>query len=92
MDWHRVDVARRSARSILAIGVLATMFAALVLIATPNWWEPTFGFAPSGEQVVWSALSSVVGIGGVMFGLTWMWRIYRAPTKSDEALWRYRDH
>ena len=32
-----------------------------------------------------------IGIAGVLFGLAWIWRIYRAPTKNDEALWRYRD-
>jgi hypothetical protein len=33
-----------------------------------------------------------IGIGGVIFGLAWMWRIYKAPTKyEDRAHWRYRE-
>jgi hypothetical protein len=32
-----------------------------------------------------------VGIGGVIFGLAWMWRLYKAPMKYEGARWRYRD-
>ena len=36
-------------------------------------------------------LTLAVGVFGVLVGLTWMWRIYRAPTKVEGARWRFHD-
>jgi hypothetical protein len=91
MDWDRFHVARRSARSVLAVGVLATIFAALWFIAGPNYPGPMFGDFRPIEQVRLATLLPALGVGGVVFGLAWMWRIYKAPTK-DGAHWRFRDH
>ena len=90
MKWDRVHVARRSARSLLAVGVLATIFAVLWLVAAPR--DPTFGPPPPPEQILWSFLVTAIGIAGVLFGLAWMWRLYKAPTKDEGAHWRFRDH
>jgi hypothetical protein len=92
MDWDRVHVARRSARSLLAVAVLATMFAVLWLIAAPGFSDPSFGPPPPPEQVLLSILVTAVGIGGVIFGFAWMWRLYKAPTKHEGAYWRFHDH
>ena len=92
MDWDRFYVARRSARSVLAIGALATMFAVLWFITGPNHPGPMFGDFRPAEQVLLSNLLPALGVGGVIFGLAWMWRIYKAPTKDEGAHWRFRDH
>ena len=36
-------------------------------------------------------LTLAVGVLGVLVGLVWMWRIYRAPTKVEGAHWRFHD-
>jgi hypothetical protein len=61
--------------------------------------QVTFGIAaelvPNGLHLSRFATPTVVvaiGIGGVIFGLACMWRIYKAPTEyEDRARWRYRD-
>jgi hypothetical protein len=32
-----------------------------------------------------------IGVAGALFGLAWMWKIYKGPTKYEGARWRYRD-
>jgi hypothetical protein len=90
MDWDRVYAARRWARSVFAVAWIAIVLA--VPFASTGPGDPTLGFIPSAEQVLFSWLLSGIGIGGVVFGLVWMWRIYRAPTRVDSARWRYREH
>jgi hypothetical protein len=92
MNWERVRRARWWARSLLVIAGLAVAVPVFLGIASPRFLDPTFGPPPPPEVVFLSALVFVIGIGGVIFGLAWMWRIYRAPTQyRDHALWRYRD-
>ena len=92
MDWDRVGGARRLARTILAIAVVATIFAAFSLMTSS---DPMFGGPRSidsnREPITMPWLLEVVGFVAALVGLAWMWRIYRAPTKNDEAVWRYRD-
>ena len=92
MDWDRFYVARRLARSLLAVGVLATVVAVLWLIAPPNYPGPMFGYIPPAEVVLLSILLPALGVGGAVFGLAWMWRLYKAPTNDEGAHWRFRDH
>jgi hypothetical protein len=92
MNWARFYVARRSARSFLAVGALATMLAVLWFIGAPNYPGPMFGYVPPAEVILLSILLPGLGVGGAVFGLAWMWRIYQAPTKDEGAHWRFRDH
>ena len=86
MNWKRVAWARRLAKILMAVGVFAVALPVFVLIAAPRFADPMFG----GQlETPWGLYA--IGIGGLIFGLVWMWRIYKAPTKHDEALWRYRD-
>jgi hypothetical protein len=89
MDRDSVYAARRSARSVFAVAWIATVLS--IPFASIGPGDPMFGFIPSAEQVLFSWLLSGIGIGGVVFGLVWMWRIYRAPTKHESPMWRYRD-
>jgi hypothetical protein len=69
--------------STLALGIAGVMF------------ELAAELVPNGLHLSRFATPTVVtaiGIGGVMFGLAWMWRIYKAPTKYEGAHWRFRDH
>ena len=69
----------------------AIMLAALTFIARPIGPTPMFSYEPTFEGIRISHLLTAIGIGGVIFGLAWMWRIYKAPTKVESPRWRYRD-
>jgi len=64
------------------------------LIATPATMGTMGG--PSGWETVLpihiSDLPTVLGLGGMLVGLGWMWKIYRAPTRFEGAHWRFHDH
>jgi hypothetical protein len=91
MNWDRIESSRRWARSLFWVAGFAIMLAALTFIVppvvTPMFWrEPTIEGLPA------SHIAMAIGIGGVIFGLAWMWRIYKAPAKyEDRAIWRYRE-
>jgi len=93
MDWDRIENARNRARSIFAITFVAI---ALVVFAasTPGSHPPSPMFGRTGPGVLgipFSFLTLAVGVFGVLVGLAWMWRIYRAPTKVEGAHWRFHD-
>ena len=93
MDWDRIENARNRARSIFAITFVVI---ALVVFAasTPDSQGPSPMFDRQGPGVLgipFSTLTLAVGVFGVLVGLAWMWRIYRAPTKVDGAHWRFHD-
>jgi hypothetical protein len=89
MNWDRVRGARNVARGLLVLG--GAMFFAplfLYLIAPSSgghFYEPEIATIPT------SLLTPALGIAGMLFGLAWMWWIYRAPTKFETPRWRYRD-
>jgi hypothetical protein len=89
MNWDRVARARLQARGLLLIAVAAVGFVALLWVASPTFMggpaEPAPVNVPATLMVVAAGL-------GLVFGLVWMWRIYRAPTQFDEGRWRYRGH
>jgi hypothetical protein len=91
MDWHRISVARARAKGMFMIAGFAILMPVLLWIAGPRF----SGGASGGPRVEAgfpiSDLLTAIGIGGVLFGLAWMWRIFKAPTKYDGAIWRYRD-
>jgi uncharacterized membrane protein len=103
MDWDRVGAARARARFLLAIPWIAFAFLAFAWLAAPSFTEPSFGptlvLTLSGIQtsrgatgIPIDAVPLVVGVFGMLFGFAWMWKLYRAPTKSEGAHWRFHDH
>jgi hypothetical protein len=89
MNWDRVYTARARAKGLFLVAGFAILIAVLLLVAGPSHdpWigsnrVESFGV---GDLPIW------IGIGGVIFGLAWMWRLYKAPTKYEGARWRYRD-
>jgi len=86
MNWERVAAARAAAQSLLLFAGLLNYFAMSGLIAAPASTGP--GDAPNIAGIP----SSLLGLGGMLVGLAWMWRIYRAPTRFEGAYWRFRDH
>ena len=88
MNWERVAAARRRARRLFWVAAFAIVLPVIVWIAAPRWSDPSFGPPPPSWATL---LPMAIGIGGIIFGFAWMWRIYKAPTKYDGALWRYRD-
>lgn len=92
MSRTDVAAARVVARFLLLIGALAPL-AVLVLFALgPQAMGGCFGCdTPAVAGIPTDVFIPIMGIAGVLFGLAWMWRIYRAPTRFLEARWRYRD-
>ena len=93
MDWDRIESARNGARSIFVIAFLAIALVAFAASA-PDSQGPGLMFDGSGPGVLgipFSTLTLAVGVFGVLVGLTWMWRIYRAPTKVEGAHWQFHD-
>ena len=85
MNWDRVESVRWWARSLLVI-------AGILIVAPVFLWlsAPAFPYH-SSEPTVAGVPITVFGYAGMLFGLAWMWRIYRAPTKVESPRWRYRD-
>ncbi len=89
MDWDRIESARNGARSIFVIAFLAIALVAFASVSAPHGPHPTFETRLLGIPI--DNLPVAVGAFGVLVGLAWMWRIYRAPTKVDGAHWRFHD-
>ena len=93
MNWDRVEAARQRGKALFAIAGFAILVAVLLLIPGPQSFQTMpQGDGPNVAGIPTSLLVPAVGIGGVLFGLAWMWRIYKAPTKHEGAHWRFRDH
>ena len=93
MDWDRTESARNGARSIFAIAFLAIALVAFAASA-PDSQGPSPMFDQQGPGVLGIPIDNLpvaVGAFGVLVGLAWMWRIYRAPTKVEGAHWRFHD-
>jgi hypothetical protein len=93
MDWDRIENARNRARSIFAVTCVAI---ALVVFAASapgsQGLGPMFGRpGPGVLGIPIDTLTLAVGVFGVLVGLAWMWRIYRAPTKVEGAHWCFHD-
>jgi hypothetical protein len=92
MNWDRVEAARQRGKMLFAIAGFAILVAVLLLIAGPRFGDPMISTPRHEEQIPTSLMPYAIGFGGVLFGLAWMWRIYKAPTKHEGAHWRFRDH
>ncbi len=92
MDAETVREARIIGRILLVIGGLA-------IVAPVVWWviSPiTSHVMVDADQpgVLGAALGDVIifgAFGAALLGLAWMWRIHRAPMRTDAPTWRYRD-
>jgi hypothetical protein len=92
MNWERVESVRWWARSMFVIAGIAIAAAVLLPTTLPRGPTPMFEHTVHVAGIPASTLMMAIGIGGVIFGLAWMWRIYKSPTRyNDSALWRYRD-
>ena len=89
MNWLRIRRSRLLARSLLVLGVALIALAVLLAVSAPSFMGGGREETIAGIPI--SALVVAKGFVGMLIGLAWMWRIYRAPTKSDGATWRYRD-
>ena len=88
MNRKRVELARMWARSLLAIAGAAISVPVFLFIAAPRFTGGMGGNRTDAAFLL-SDLPIVIGVGGLIFGLAWMWRMYKAPTKyTDSALWR----
>ena len=87
---RRLDRARVAILAELALGFLAPVVLAFVLVAKPGIIvSPMFSGAAVGGAPV--ALPAFIGGAGVVFGLVWLVRLSRPDPERGEVHWRYRD-
>jgi hypothetical protein len=98
MNWERIESARARARFLLAIPWLIIAFLVLVPQSESSVGPPSARLTISGPDASGGAMGMpvdllllAVGVFGMLFGFAWMWRIYRAPMRSDGAHWRFHD-
>ena len=92
MDWDRIENARNRARSIFAITFVVIALVVFAASTPGSGTGPMLSrLGPDVAGIPIDTLTLAVGVFGVLFGLTWMWRIYRAPTKVEGAHWRFHD-
>jgi hypothetical protein len=98
MNWERIESARARARFLLAIPWLVIAFLVLAPTSEASSGPPSgrltiFGLdATSGASgIPIDAIPLAVGVFGMLIGFVWMWRIYRAPMRSEGAHWRFHD-
>jgi hypothetical protein len=83
---RRLARARRLARVELAVAFGVSLFAGFLWVASPGMGG---GFYLEPPLLV--RLIPWVWIIGVVVGIVWMIRIYRADPEPVETTWRYRD-
>ena len=83
---RRLDQARTLAHVELAVAFGAPLFAAFLWVAAPGSFEGGFYREP-----LLVSLLPWLGVIGVVVGIVWMIRIYRADAEPIETTWRYRD-
>ncbi len=67
-------------QAMIAIAVASIVYAAYLFVSAP-------GFMGVPPTPVWAVALPVLGI---IVGLVWMIRIYRADPEPDQHAWRYR--
>jgi hypothetical protein len=87
---RRLDRARLAILAELALGFLAPVALAFVLVAEPWITSPKFVPGPLWFSLV-MALPAFIGVAGVVFGLVWLVRLSRPDPERGEVRWRYRD-
>ena len=90
MNWERVESVRWWARSLLVIAGILIVSPVVLWVSEPAFTGGLYESTVAGFPI--SLLPAAIGFAGMLFGLAWMWRIYKAPTKYEVgAHWRYRD-
>ena len=80
-----MDLARTAIRVELAIGFVAPVVVAFVLVARPGMMGgPMF-------EPLWVTLLPWICGAGVVFGLVWLVRLSRLDPERGEVAWRYRN-
>ena len=78
MNRQRVNAAWALALSLFFAAAFVLAFFALMWVSFPHFFSAN--------------LPLVIGVGGVLFGYAWIWRIFNATAKYDaRSRWRYRD-
>ena len=90
MNWERVESVRWWARSLLVIAGIMIVTPVFLWVSAPRFIGGMDTDRTAADMLT-SDLPMAIGFAGMFLGLAWMWRIYRAPTKNDGAIWRYRD-
>lgn len=80
-----MDLARTAIRVELAIGFVAPVVVAFLLVARPGMMGGRM-FEP-----LWVTLLPWICGAGVLFGLVWMVRLSRPDPERDQGHWRYRN-
>jgi hypothetical protein len=78
-QWGRVI-----AKAQLAFATMSLFAAAFLWVVAPGLTSPMFGYHFS------VAVLPIAGFAGLIVGLVWMIRIYRASPEPDQQAWRYR--
>lgn len=73
-------------RAMIAIAVIAIAGTPVLIASAPG----PMGGGPMMEPSPWSYAHLVVAGVGIVVGLVWMIRIYRADPEPDQHAWRYR--
>ena len=69
----------------IALALLCIAITAFLFISTPTFIGPMFLDHP-----IWWDVLPALAVVGVIVGLVWMVRIYRADPEPDQKAWRYR--
>jgi hypothetical protein len=80
---------RRLARLIFAVAVSPLAVVAFLFVAAPNGPQGMYLQEPQPHALVVAA--PFIPILGIVIGLVWMVRIFRADPEPDAKSWRYRD-
>ena len=72
-------------QAMIAIAVIAIAGTAFLPVIQPRFIGPMYL-----EPPVWSQALTALAVVGVIGGLAWMIRIYRADPEPDQHAWRYR--
>ena len=86
-SFARARRGRRMAKEIFAAAWLTILLAAFLTVAAPAGSQPLG--VPPAEPL--RSGPTLLGLGGIVIGLIWMWRIFRADPEAGAPPWRHRD-
>ncbi|MEK6719923.1 MAG: hypothetical protein AABZ33_04535 [Chloroflexota bacterium] len=87
----RIQRARYLARLELTIALLASGVTAFLFFAAPSFFGSPMDLSDEPPPFLTGQMvTSGFGIAGIIFGLVWMVRIYRADPEPDQRNWLYR--
>jgi hypothetical protein len=86
-SFARARRGRRMAKEIFAAAWLTILLAAFLTVAAPPGPQPLS--VPPAEPL--RSGPTLLGLSGIVIGLIWMWRIFRADPEAGAPPWRHRD-